>query len=93
MFWLSIVDFLPRSPFGDKPESGENWRDMYKNFNCGVGIDVVGESTPEFEDVLNYVSQVTGVRLFSPLGICLNSFAGEKNRVDLRTRFGEFNDY
>lgn len=74
-------------------ESGENWRDMYKNFNCGVGIDVVGESTPEFEDVLNYVSQVTGVRLFSPLGICLNSFAGEKNRVDLRTRFGEFNDY
>lgn len=74
-------------------ESDESWRAMYKNFNCGVGIDVVGESTFEFEEALNYVSQITGVRLFSSLGVCLESFAGEKNRVDLRTPVGEFNDY
>lgn len=72
-------------------ESGESWREMYKNCNCGVGIDVIGESTPEFKEALSYVSQITGIMRFS-LGRCLENFAGEKNRVDLRTKFGEFND-
>lgn len=73
-------------------ESGEIWGNMYKDFNCGVGLDVVGEGSAEFEAALRHVSQTTGVMLFH-LGRCLESFSGEKNCVDLRTPFGEFNDY
>lgn len=72
-------------------ESKEKWRNMYKIFNCGVGIDVVGEDRPEFKRALTEVSALTGIKMFE-LGVCRKS-PSKKNRVILRTPFGNFDDY
>jgi phosphoribosylformylglycinamidine cyclo-ligase len=72
-------------------ESGEKWRDMYQGFNCGVGLDVVGENDCRFMQALVDVSQQTAIKLFR-LGACQQSPTG-KNRVDLDTPYGRFNDY
>ncbi|MBI4779154.1 hypothetical protein HY797_01730 [Candidatus Falkowbacteria bacterium] len=72
-------------------ESGESWRDMYKDFNCGVGIDVVGSYSAEFKAALKFASMATGVKLFH-LGKCVKNLA-EKNSVILRTQFGDFMYY
>lgn len=72
-------------------ESGESWRNMYRTFNCGVGLDVVGEDDRRFQAVLAEVSQTTGVQLFE-LGVCKQGPNGD-NRVVLQTPFGNFDDY
>ena len=66
--------------------SQEKWRDMYQNFNCGVGIDVIGD--PRLGEFLSRVEQMTHVRLHK-LGEC--HYRGwEENRVILKTPFGNF---
>jgi phosphoribosylformylglycinamidine cyclo-ligase len=72
-------------------ESQETWRNMYKSFNCGVGIDVVGEKNKEFEDALRQVSKAAKVKLYE-LGECYKN-KGEENKVILTTPFGTFDDY
>ncbi len=72
-------------------ETGESWHDMFQTFNCGVGIDIVGEDNPVFKSVLREVSETTNVNLFD-LGKC-ESYAGEENKVVLETTFGTFDDY
>lgn len=69
-------------------ESGESWKAMYKNFNCGVGLDVVGADSPRFRDVLNRVSDKTHVRLYE-LGECEPSSDGI-NQVTIKTQQGNF---
>lgn len=69
--------------------SKETWRDMFRGFNCGVGIDVVGD--PALMDVLHEVEEETQVRLYM-LGVCDN-WKGKGNKVELITPFGEFSDY
>lgn len=69
-------------------ESGESWENMYKGFNCGVGLDVVGKDNPRFRDVLQKVSDQTLVNLYE-LGKCTASSDG-KNQVILKTRQGIF---
>ncbi len=69
-------------------ESGEEWRDMYKDFNCGVGIDIIGEDSIEFEQALREVSVVSKVT-YLKMGNCKKSNSG-KNQVMLNTPYGEF---
>ena len=74
-----------------KEESGDSWRNMFETFNCGVGIDVVGGNNPEFRKILKEVSEEVHVKMFD-LGIC-EQFKGEKNKVEIETPYGFFNDY
>jgi phosphoribosylformylglycinamidine cyclo-ligase len=67
-------------------ESGEAWRDMYQNFNCGVGIDIVGD--PKLQRYLVWAQQATNVKVCH-LGECY-SWGGKENKVDLLTPFGSF---
>jgi len=69
-------------------ESQEEWEKMYKTFNCGFGIDIVGKKDPFFEKILKIVEEECEVILFN-LGEC-QEFAGEGNKVTLDTHFGEF---
>ncbi len=67
-------------------ESGEAWRDMYQNFNCGVGIDIVGDK--KIQPVLEWIAKQMNVSLHE-LGECYSS--GEAgNTVKLETPFGIF---
>ncbi|MDO8667483.1 MAG: hypothetical protein Q7K35_00060 [bacterium] len=74
-----------------KRESRETWRNMFQTFNCGVGIDVVGENDPDFRRVLKKVGWETCVKMFE-LGFCYPN-SSRKNRVSLDTPFGKFDDY
>ncbi|MFA5753872.1 MAG: hypothetical protein WC905_00735 [Patescibacteria group bacterium] len=72
-------------------ESQESWHNMYKSFNCGVGIDVVGEHNPILNTVLKQVAHDCGLPLYT-MGVCLR-FADEKNaknKVTLGTPYGSF---
>jgi phosphoribosylformylglycinamidine cyclo-ligase len=40
-------------------ESGEDWCDMYRNFNCGIGIDIVGDEG--LRPVLEWLARETRV--------------------------------
>jgi len=67
-------------------ESGEAWCDMFQDFNCGIGIDVIGDKA--LEPVLKEISLATRVRLHD-LGICEENDS-EGNRVVIETPFGQF---
>ncbi len=71
-------------------ESGEAWEDMFRDFNCGIGIDIVGENTPELEQAIKTATHNLGVN-FSRLGAVVAS-AGNKpeNEVILLTPYGKF---
>ncbi len=72
-------------------ESGENWRNMFQTFNCGVGVDIVGVDGPRFRGVLEGVSETTKIKLFD-LGLCRRNTT-DKNQVVLQTPYGDFGDY
>ncbi len=72
-------------------ESGEVWRNMFETFNCGVGIDVVGEDSSEFAEVMEIVSEQIGIRKYD-LGICEKN-NDVSNRIVLETSYGVFNDF
>ena len=85
---------MPEPPvlFRDIQEkSGESWRNMFESFNCGVGIDVVGEDNPEFSEVMNYISKQTSIALYD-LGVCESGNPGQ-NKIILETPYGRFDDY
>jgi phosphoribosylformylglycinamidine cyclo-ligase len=69
-------------------ESGEEWKDMFKDFNCGVGLDIVGADNFAFRNALQRVSDMTHVELYD-LGGCKKSDDGE-NHVALETEQGLF---
>jgi phosphoribosylformylglycinamidine cyclo-ligase len=69
-------------------ESEEEWRDMFNDFNCGVGIDIVGQDDPFIYEVLKEVSEETGVALYD-LGVCEKNNE-ENNKIDLSTQYGDF---
>lgn len=68
-------------------ESKEVWSDMYRNFNCGIGIDIIGD--PRLESFLAWVERETHVQLHQ-LGTCWTNHLEEGNQVELKTPFGEF---
>ncbi|MFA5024496.1 MAG: hypothetical protein WC523_06105 [Patescibacteria group bacterium] len=69
-------------------ESQEKWQNMYKIFNCGIGLDIIGEDKPELAAALEMTGEACGIRLYN-LGRC-EKFAGPGNQVILNTHFGEF---
>lgn len=69
-------------------ESAETWNNMYVGFNCGIGMDVIGEDKPDFVNAILETSQMTQVKNYH-LGHCFTGSA-KKNQVELGTQFGEF---
>ena len=67
--------------------SNESWFDMYKGFNCGIGIDIIGDE--KINLVVQEVSAETRVILHR-LGMCHYRSRNEKNKVELITPFGTF---
>ncbi len=72
-------------------DSGETWRNMFESFNCGVGIDVVGEDNEEFAEVMQIISEQTHITLYD-LGVCEKGIKGQ-NKIILETPYGRFDDY
>ncbi len=73
-------------------ETSETWRNMLETFNCGVGIDVVGEDSPEFAEVMQIISEQTHIKLYE-LGVCEKNSSDNKNKIILETPYGRFEDY
>ncbi|MFA5000220.1 MAG: hypothetical protein WC545_02580 [Patescibacteria group bacterium] len=69
-------------------ESKELWENMFRSFNCGIGVDLVGEDDPVFERIIFDAAYECGIVLNS-LGRCFRS-GEEKNKVMLRTPYGTF---
>ncbi len=72
-------------------DSGESWRNMFETFNCGVGIDVVGEDDSEFAEVMQIISEQTHIKKYD-LGVCEQGTKGV-NKIILETPYGRFDDY
>ncbi len=71
-------------------KSNEDWKNMYKTFNCGIGIDVIGSNHPVFIEVLKEAASGCQLPLYQ-LGICYNTPNGKPgNQVKLNTRYGSF---
>lgn len=69
-------------------ESGEQWKNMFTTFNCGVGIDIVGQNDEKFIAALEETSSLTGIKLYE-LGRCEASKTGA-NQVTLQSEYGTF---
>ncbi|MDA3802753.1 MAG: hypothetical protein PF488_02535 [Patescibacteria group bacterium] len=74
-----------------KKVSGESWENMYETFNCGVGIDVIGENKQEFKDALAETSFSLKVKHYK-LGHCRvkDEKTSEKNKLFLQSNYGKF---
>lgn len=72
-------------------ESGSSWEKMFRDFNCGIGIDIVGEDNEEFKRALEETAAETEIKLFE-LGKCGKN-SGKGNKVVLNTPFGYFDNY
>jgi len=69
-------------------ESGEEWENMYQIFNCGIGIDVVGEDNPIFSNALKKAAAKCELSLYI-LGHCERfSKTRKDNIVELDTSYG-----
>lgn len=89
---LYIKDMPPPPPFFRliQGESGEDWKNMYQTFNCGVGIDIIGADNPVFIEALKRTATKCGLPLYR-LGVCQRLLSGsKKNEVQLNTFAGTF---
>ncbi len=69
-------------------ETKQPWQHMFTTFNCGIGIDIVGEDKQEFVDTVKGV--VSECCLVCPtLGMVHQSY-DDKNHVVLNTPYGRF---
>lgn len=74
-----------------KSESHETWENMFTSFNCGIGIDIIGEDNPVFIHALDSIKSKCGLPVIH-LGSCIYSNnADAKNSVQLITPHGTFN--
>jgi phosphoribosylformylglycinamidine cyclo-ligase len=74
-----------------KREGKVTWEEMFKVFNNGIGLDVVGEDHSEFQEALEEISVRTNVGLVD-LGCCAG-WKGNENKILLETPYGTFNEY
>jgi phosphoribosylaminoimidazole (AIR) synthetase len=72
-----------------KNESFETWENMYQSFNCGIGIDVVGENNPVFDKALQKVSDDCTISVYKT-GSAHRIPDNGKNEVVVKTVFGDF---
>jgi phosphoribosylformylglycinamidine cyclo-ligase len=75
-------------------ESEEEWRNMFKTFNCGIGIDIIGKNDPSLDLVIQDVARECDIKAYE-LGACLNNPNKDKenkknNVVLLKTPYGAF---
>jgi phosphoribosylformylglycinamidine cyclo-ligase len=70
--------------------SKESWRNMFKNFNCGIGIDIIGENHLVFREALERAAAECHL-LLHRLGRC-QKLPGQdrENQVWLNTIYGNF---
>ena len=69
-------------------ESGQPWEHMFRSFNCGIGLDIIGD--PAIAPILEQVQAETGV-LMEYLGYCVaNEQSTTRNVVRLATEQGNF---
>ena len=73
-----------------KEESGEYWSNMYKSFNCGVGIDIVGTKSPILFSAINEAVTRCGIE-WCHLGEVEAGSNSQKNEIKLSTPYGNFN--
>ncbi len=72
-----------------RKEGKVQWREMFEDFNCGIGVDVIG--SPEggiLEKALEEVSADTNIKCYC-LGKCTKSNK-KKNTLSLETPYGDF---
>lgn len=69
-------------------ETQEFWQNMYKTFNCGIGLDIVGENNPEFVRAVKSAVWSCGLETFE-LG-SVEASLDDKNHVILNTPYGNF---
>jgi phosphoribosylaminoimidazole (AIR) synthetase len=90
---ISYTKYMPKpAPIFQliQSESKEKWENMYKTFNCGIGIDIVGEDSVLLGGVLENVAQQTGIGIHT-IGICKKNPKSEtENSVFLTTHHGNF---
>ena len=71
-------------------DSREDWGNMYKNFNCGIGLDIVGENNPVFQNALKKAVNKCNLPLHR-LGHCERFSETEKhNAVEITSSYGEW---
>ncbi len=87
MFYRKSMPDPPKIFTAIQYHSGEQWHDMYQNFNCGVGIDVIGDAS--LAPFLSQVEREACVLLYE-LGECHYWVGGRENKVELKTPFGIF---
>ncbi|MDD3711010.1 MAG: hypothetical protein PHP37_00160 [Patescibacteria group bacterium] len=69
-------------------KSQDDWKNMYEAFNCGIGIDVVGENHPFFIKAVEEVALECRIQNYL-LGFCRENSSND-NKVILHTDHGSF---
>lgn len=69
-------------------ETGQPWKHMFTTFNCGIGVDIIGENNVEFKNAVKEAVDHCGLEM-SELGFVYYS-NDEKNYVTLNTPHGRF---
>jgi phosphoribosylaminoimidazole (AIR) synthetase len=72
-----------------KQESGETWKNMYKSFNCGIGLDIVGENDPAFINSIKESVKACKIKM-SLLGSVSQGIDLTDNKVIIVTPYGKF---
>lgn len=87
---IYVKNMPPSPPFFIliQNESGETWENMYRDFNCGIGIDVVGENNDIFREAIIENSKICNVGQYHLGGVIKGE--GETNQVWLSTPYGDF---
>ena len=69
-------------------ESKETWQNMFQSFNCGIGIDIIGDDNPVFVNAINRTSEECNIHSYH-LGYVAESET-ISNQVMLKTPYGDF---
>ena len=69
-------------------ETGQVWRHMYTTFNCGIGVDIIGENSSDFKFAVQTAVESCGLNM-SVLGR-VSPGTDEENQVILDTPYGRF---
>jgi phosphoribosylformylglycinamidine cyclo-ligase len=73
-------------------ESGETWDNMFTSFNCGVGIEIIGnDEEGDLSYAIRKVSEETGVESFF-LGKCEKASSAQ-NLVIIESEYGVFKPF
>jgi phosphoribosylformylglycinamidine cyclo-ligase len=71
-------------------EAGETWGNMLKSFNCGIGIEIIGDNAGgHLQTVLEEVSEKTQIKLYE-LGKAYKSRNGDRNEVVINYQGEEY---